>query len=76
MTEVTHDDQLLIHYFHRSLTGVVLKWCMQLNSSYIKNWKDLAYIFIKQYQYNLEIAPTQNDLQNMEKSIKTFKVYI
>lgn len=26
MTEIAYDDKFLIHFFHKSLTGVMLKW--------------------------------------------------
>lgn len=47
MMEVANDDKLPIHFFHRSLTGVALKWYMQLDSSRIKTWKDLVDAFIR-----------------------------
>lgn len=38
---------------------------IQLDNSWIKSWKDLAYDFIKQYLYNLDIMPIPIGIQNM-----------
>lgn len=61
MTKIEHDDKLLIHFFHKTLIGATIKWYTQLDNSQVKSWKDLVDAFIKKYQYNLDIAPTQND---------------
>lgn len=76
MTEVVHDEKLIVHFFHKSLIGAALKWYMQLDSFMIKTWKDLVDAFIRKYCYNLDITITRNDLYNMEKkSTESFKEY-
>ena len=57
MAAHSHDDKLLIHYFQESLAGASLNWYMQLEPSHIHCWKDLADAFLRQYQYNTDMAP-------------------
>jgi hypothetical protein len=47
-----------------------------LSRTTIKSWKDLAEAFIKQYQYNLDLAPNRTLLQGMSQTAKeTFREY-
>jgi hypothetical protein len=55
----------MIHWFQESLAGASLSWYMQLEGSRIRSWRDLANAFIKQYQYNLDMAPSCTQLQNI-----------
>lgn len=49
---------------------------MQLERNNIHTWKDLAMAFLKQYQYNTNIAPSRTQLQNLsQKSDESFKEY-
>jgi hypothetical protein len=43
----TNNDQLLIHYFQDSLTGVALRWYMGLDSASIFTFNDLGEAFVK-----------------------------
>ena len=54
MTEVVHDEKLLMHFFQDSLSGVALNWYMRLDNTRIRSWKNLVDAFIKQYKYYLE----------------------
>ncbi|KAJ6925557.1 hypothetical protein NC651_010063 [Populus alba x Populus x berolinensis] len=67
MAEVIHDDKLLIYFFQDSLSGSALSWYMRLENAKIKKWKDLVEAFLKQYKFNLEIAPDRTSLISMEK---------
>jgi hypothetical protein len=40
---------------------------MRLDNTRIKKWKDLVEAFLKQYKFNLEIAPDRTSLMAMEK---------
>jgi len=42
-------------------------WYTNLGASQIRSWKDLATAFIRQYQYNTDMAPDRNQLQSMTK---------
>ena len=67
MVEVIYDDKLLIYFFQDSLTGFALSWYMRLDNAKVKKWKDLVKAFLKQYKFNLEIAPDRTILMSMEK---------
>ncbi|XP_027337055.1 uncharacterized protein LOC113850692 [Abrus precatorius] len=76
MASHTHDDKLLIHFFQDSLIGGALSWYMHLERTCIRGWKDLADAFLKQYKYNIDMAPDRLQLQNMlKKEDETFKEY-
>ena len=55
----TTDQKLWIHFFQESLAGTQLEWFYQLKSSHIHTWEDLVAAFYKQYQYNVDLAPTR-----------------
>jgi len=42
-------------------------WYTNLQASLVRSWKDLATAFIRQYQYNTDMAPDRNQLQSMSK---------
>jgi len=46
---------------------LALSWYMRLDNIRIKRWTDLADAFLKQYKFNLEIAPDRTSLIIMEK---------
>src|SRR3954470_870927 len=76
MAAYTKNDKLLIHCFQDSLSGASLKWYMGLESSRIHCFQDLTDAFMKQYKYNLDMAPDRRQLQNMSKKEKeSFKEY-
>jgi len=76
MAAHAHDEKLLMHFFQESLTGTSLNWYMHLESVKIQTWKDLVNAFIKQYKYNMDMAPNRMQPQSLfKKSIETFKEY-
>jgi len=76
MAAHAHDEKLLIHCFQDSLGGVALNWYMHLEPTRVSSWKDLVYAFLKQYKYDIDMAPDRMQLQNMaKKSSETFKEY-
>ncbi|KAJ9187255.1 hypothetical protein P3X46_002733 [Hevea brasiliensis] len=76
MSALTEDDRLLVHFFHESLSGAALRWCIQLDRSKLRSWKDLADAFLKQYKFNCDVAPTRRDLQNLvQRDRESFKEY-
>ncbi|XP_050908394.1 uncharacterized protein LOC127122022 [Lathyrus oleraceus] len=59
-----------------SLIGASLSWYMKLERSHIQSWEDLANAFLKQYNYNLDMAPDRRQLQSLsQKSNESFKGY-
>ena len=67
MGAYANDEELLIHSFQESLTGVVVTWYANLEPSRVYSWKDLMVAFIKQYQYNSNMASDRMQLWNMCK---------
>nr|XP_016436517.1 PREDICTED: uncharacterized protein LOC107762657 [Nicotiana tabacum] len=60
-------EELLIGYFEESLIGITSEWYMDQDISRWHIWDDLARDFIRQFQYNVDIAPDQNALSNLKK---------
>ena len=56
------DEELLIHFFQESLTGVAATWYTNLEPSRVHSWKDLMVAFVKQCQYNSDMAPDRMQL--------------
>ena len=50
------DEELLIHFFQEGLTGVAVTWYTNLGASRVHSWKDLMVSFVRQYQYNSDMA--------------------
>ena len=51
------DEKLLIHFFQDSLAGTALSWYVHLEPARIRSWNDLVDAFLKQYKYNVDMAP-------------------
>ena len=67
MVEVICDDKLPIYFFQDSLVGSALSWYMRLDNVRIMSRRDLVEAFLKEYKFNLEIAPDRTSLMLMEK---------
>jgi len=63
----SRDEKLLMHFFQESLVGAAVTWYTNLEASLICYWKDFMAAFIRQYQYNTNMAPDRTQLQNMSK---------
>ena len=72
----SRDEKLLMHFFQESLAEEAVIWYTNLAASRIHSWKDLITAFIRQYQYNTDMAPDRTQLQNMSKrEHESFKEY-
>ncbi|XP_058745783.1 uncharacterized protein LOC131618617 [Vicia villosa] len=72
----SEDEGLLMHFIQDSLTGASLEWYMRLERTHIRSWRDLVEAFIKQYQYNVDMAQNRTQLQNLsQKANESFKEY-
>ncbi|XP_061362077.1 uncharacterized protein LOC133305852 [Gastrolobium bilobum] len=70
------DEVFLVSFFHESLAGPALEWYIQMDHSKIACWKDLADAFMNQYRFNLDTAPTREQLGALQKvNDETFKQY-
>jgi len=67
MSAHAHDEKLLIHFFQDSLAGMALSWYMHLRPTRFHSCKDLVGAFLKQYKYNIDMAPDRMQLQSMTK---------
>lgn len=59
MVAYSNDENLLMNLFQDNLSGPSLEWYMQLESTFIRTWKELAEAFLKHYQYNTDMAPNR-----------------
>jgi len=72
----SRDEKLLMLFFQDSLAGAAVIWYTNLEASRIRTWKDLITFFLRQYQYNSDMAPDRTQLQNMSKrEHESFKEY-
>jgi len=62
MSAHAHSKKLLIHFFQDSLAGMTLSWYMHLEPTHIHSWNDLVGAFLKQYKYNIDMAPDRMQL--------------
>ncbi|XP_070057361.1 uncharacterized protein [Nicotiana tomentosiformis] len=70
-------EELLMTYFGESLVGVASEWFIDQNISHWHVWDDMAQTFVKQFQYNIDIAPDCNSLSNMKKKpTESFREYV
>jgi len=56
------DEKLLMHFFQESLVGAAITRYTNLAPSRVYSWKDLMAAFIRQYQYNSDMAPDRMQL--------------
>ncbi|KAI5399436.1 hypothetical protein KIW84_064693 [Lathyrus oleraceus] len=62
MIAYSDNEKLLMYFFQDSLAGASLEWYMRLYRAHIRCWRDLAEAFVKQYQYNADMAPDRTQL--------------
>ena len=76
MGAYTRDEKLLMHFFQESLARATITWYTNLEASQIRSWKGLMAAFIRQYQYNTNMALDRSQLQIMcKKEHESFKEY-
>lgn len=51
-----------MHFFQDSLREASLDWYMQLESTHICTWREMAEAFLKHYQYNTDMEPNHTQL--------------
>lgn len=76
MSTQTDNHQLPIHYFQDNLTGAALKWYMGIDNTQIQTFDDLGDAFVRQYKYNVDMAPNRDKLFSMSwKDKETVREY-
>nr|XP_009769859.1 PREDICTED: uncharacterized protein LOC104220665 [Nicotiana sylvestris] len=69
-------EELLMDYFRESLVRIASELYMDQDISRWHIWDDLARDFVRQFQYNVDIAPDRNSLSNFKKkSLESFREY-
>ncbi|XP_071932091.1 uncharacterized protein [Coffea arabica] len=63
----TDDENLPLRLFPESLEGDALDWYSKLKPEEAKTWLDLSNAFVKQYEYNCELAPTRTTLEGTKR---------
>ncbi|KAL3728465.1 hypothetical protein ACJRO7_033106 [Eucalyptus globulus] len=77
MAQYVKNELLMIQSFHASLTGPALNWYVMKNVNLLNTWNEVADAFLKQYKFNMDIAPSREDLERMEKKkSESFKEYV
>ncbi|XP_071916224.1 uncharacterized protein [Coffea arabica] len=61
------DENLPLRLFPESLEGDALDWYSNLKPEEAKTWLDLSNAFIRQYEYNCELAPTRTTLEGTKR---------
>ncbi|XP_027077130.1 uncharacterized protein [Coffea arabica] len=61
------DENLPMRLFPESLEGDALDWYSNLKSGEVKTWLDLSTAFVKQYEFNCELAPTRTTLEGTKR---------
>ena len=56
------DGKLLLHFFQKSVARAAITWYTNLEPSQVHSRKDLMVTFIRQYQYNSDMAPNRMQL--------------
>lgn len=56
----------MIQSFQASLTRLALKWCITKNINLPDTWDEVADVLLKQYEFNLNITPSREDLKRIE----------
>ena len=59
MGAYSRDEKFLMQFFQDSLARVANTWYTSLEPSQIHSWKDLMVAFVRQYQYNADMAPVE-----------------
>uniref|UniRef100_A0A1U7XSM9 Uncharacterized protein LOC104240751 n=1 Tax=Nicotiana sylvestris TaxID=4096 RepID=A0A1U7XSM9_NICSY len=68
--------ELLMAYFGESLSGIASEWYTDQKITHWNVWDDMAPDFVRQFQYNVNIAPDRNSLSNLKKkTAENFREY-
>ncbi|XP_027156181.1 uncharacterized protein LOC113756909 [Coffea eugenioides] len=60
-------ENLPIRLFPESLEGDALDWYSNLKPEDMRTWLDLSTAFVRQYEYNCELAPTRTTLEGTKR---------
>ncbi|XP_070019690.1 uncharacterized protein [Nicotiana sylvestris] len=60
-------EELLMAYFGKSLIRIASEWYTDQEITHWHVWDDMDRDFIREFQYNVDIAPNRNSLTNLKK---------
>ncbi|XP_027184098.1 uncharacterized protein LOC113782403 [Coffea eugenioides] len=61
------DENLPVRLFPECLEGDALDWYSNLKPEDMRSWLDLSTAFVRQYEYNCELAPTRTTLEGTKR---------
>ncbi|XP_027066541.1 uncharacterized protein [Coffea arabica] len=61
------DENLPVRLFPESLEGDALDWYSNLKPENMRTWMNLSTTFVRQYEYNCELAPTRTTLEGTRR---------
>ncbi|XP_027151907.1 uncharacterized protein LOC113751963 [Coffea eugenioides] len=61
------DENLPVRLFPESLEDDALDWYSNLKPEDMRTWLDLSTVFIRQYEYNCDLAPTRTTLEGTKR---------
>ncbi|XP_027150335.1 uncharacterized protein LOC113777204 [Coffea eugenioides] len=62
-----NDENLPVRLFPESLEGDALDWYSNLKPEDMRTWVDLSTAFVRQYEYNCELAPMRATLEGTKR---------
>ncbi|XP_060182014.1 uncharacterized protein LOC132611629 [Lycium barbarum] len=69
-------DEMLMAYFSDSLTGIASDWFADQDVIKWHIWDDMAQEFVRQFQYNIDIAPDKMSMTKVQKkSTESFREF-
>jgi len=69
MEAYAHNEKLLVHFFQDSLAATTLNWYMHLELTRIRSWRYLVNAFLKQYKYNVNMAPDRFNCRICQRKV-------
>nr|XP_027090344.1 uncharacterized protein LOC113711376 [Coffea arabica] len=61
------DENLPIRLFPESLEGDALNWYSNIKPEEMRTWLDLSTVFVRQYEYNCELASTRTTFEGTKR---------
>ena len=69
--------EMLVQMFQNTLTGVALRWFLNMEDTINQNWEDICRELHKQYKYNIEVNIAWRGLETTKQDPKeSFSTFI
>ena len=63
-------EEVFTQMFQNTLTGVALRWFLNLDDARARSWEDICWEFHNQYKYNMEVDIIRRDLETTKQELK------